>query len=425
MDSNGTLVLALIALVVLSGFFSASETAYTSLNRVRVKSLANAGNRRAERVLRLADRYDKLLSGILIGNNIVNILSASLATVLFVNLIGGSGVSVSTAVMTLVVLMFGEIAPKSIAKEHPEEIAFAFYPLLSGILLLLTPVITLATLWQRLIYRVFKPADDRGITEEELITIVEEAESGGEIDEHESELIRSAIEFNDLTVEDILTPRVDIVSVSVDDSPEEIARAFSQSGFSRLPVTDGGVDDIVGILHEKDFYTMQPGRQLRDVMTSPLCVMPTTRLSVLLKLLQKTKNHMAVVMDEYGGVLGIVTMEDILEELVGEIWDEHDEVVEDIEELSDGSFRVSGGASLDDLRERFDIPESFESVTVNGWVLELLGRFPQAGDEFDYGEMHIAVDRVAKRRVEQITITRIADGSDAANGESTHERTDS
>lgn len=424
MDSNGTLVLALIALVVLSGFFSASETAYTSLNRVRVKSLANAGNRRAERVLRLADRYDKLLSGILIGNNIVNILSASLATVLFVNLIGGSGVSVSTAVMTLVVLMFGEIAPKSIAKEHPEEIAFAFYPLLSGILLLLTPVITLATLWQRLIYRVFKPADDRGITEEELITIVEEAESGGEIDEHESELIRSAIEFNDLTVEDILTPRVDIVSVSVDDSPEEIARAFSQSGFSRLPVTDGGVDDIVGILHEKDFYTMQPGRQLRDVMTSPLCVMPTTRLSVLLKLLQRTKNHMAVVMDEYGGVLGIVTMEDILEELVGEIWDEHDEVVEDIEELSDGSFRVSGGASLDDLRERFDIPESFESVTVNGWVLELLGRFPQAGDEFDYGKMHIAVDRVAKRRVEQITITRIADGSYAANGESTHERTD-
>ena len=410
MDSTGSMIFILIALVALSAFFSASETAYTSLNRVRVKNLANAGNRRAEKVLKLADHYDKLLSGILVGNNIVNILSASLATVLFVSLIGSRGVSVSTAVMTIVVLMFGEIAPKSIAKERPEKIAFAFYPLLSFIVQLLTPVIYLTSLWQKLIYRVFKPAEEHGITEDELITIVEEAESEGEIDAHESELIRSAIEFNDLTAGDILTPRVDVVAVSIEDGADAVAHAFSESGYSRIPVYEDSIDNIVGILHEKDFYTLKEQKSLREMMAAPLCVAETTQLSVLLKLLQKTKNHMAVVMDEYGGVQGIVTMEDILEELVGEIWDEHDEVIEDIVELPDGSCRVSGGASLDDLRERFPIPESFESVTVNGWVLELLGRFPQPGDAFDYEALRITVEKVAKRRVEQITIAPISNG---------------
>ncbi len=404
MDSNGTLILYLIILVLFSAFFSASETAYTSLNRVRVKGLANAGNRRAAKVLSLAEKYDKLLSGILVGNNIVNILSASLATVLFVNLVGPRGVSLSTAVMTVVVLMFGEIAPKSIAKEHPEEIAFAFYPLLSLIIRLLTPIIHLCTLWQKLIYHIFKPSDDRGITEEDLITIVEEAENDGEIDAHESELIRSAIEFNDMTVGDILTPRVDMTAVSIDDDMDAIARAFGESGYSRLPVYQDSVDDIIGILHEKDFYTRKEGASIRDLMTPPLCVVPTTQLAVLLKLLQKTKNHMAVVMDEYGGVLGIATMEDVLEELVGEIWDEHDEVVQDIEELSDGSLRVSGGASLDDLREKIDIPGDYESVTVNGWVLEVLGRFPQPGDGFDFGDSRVTVEKAARRRVEQIHI---------------------
>ena len=407
MDSNGTLILSLIVLVAFSAFFSASETAFTSLNRVRVKNLAANGNRRAEKALALAENYDKLLSGILVGNNIVNILSASLATVLFVNLLGGQGVSVSTAVMTVIVLMFGEIAPKSIAKEHPEQIAFAFYPVLSAILKLLTPIIFLTSQWQRLIYRIFKPADDHGITEEELITIVEEAESDGEIDAHESELIRSAIEFGDLTAEDILTPRVDVIAVARTASYDEISRAFRESGYSRLPVYEDSIDDIVGILHEKDFYSLKDGETLDEMMTSPLCVVPTTQLAVLLKLLQKTKSHMAVVMDEYGGVSGIVTMEDILEELVGEIWDEHDEVVEDIVRLPDGACRVSGGASLDDLRELFDIPETFDSVTVNGWVTEVLGRFPQAGDTFDAGDMRVTVEKVGQRRVEQILIQPI------------------
>ena len=406
MDDNGTLILALIALVAMSAFFSASETAFTSLNRARLKAMANGGDRRAAKVLALSEDYDRLLSGILVGNNIVNILSASLATVLFVRLIGGAGVSVSTAVMTVVVLMFGEIAPKTIAKDRPEKVALAFYPLLNAILVLLTPIIFLTTCWQKLVYRVFRPTDDRGITEEELITIVEEAESGGEIDEHESELIRSAIEFNDMTAEDILTPRVDIVAAALHSTPDEIARIFEKSGRSRIPVYEDSIDDIVGILHEKDFYRLRGKVPLKEMMSEPLCVVPSTQLAVLLKLLQRTKNHMAVVMDEYGGVVGIVTMEDILEELVGEIWDEHDEVVEDIVQLSENAWQVSGGASLDDLRQIVPIGDDYESVTVNGWVLEVLGHLPQPGDAFDYDNLRVTVQRVARRRVEQIRIDR-------------------
>ncbi len=406
MDDNGILVLSLIALVALSAFFSASETAYTSLNRARLKSMAGGGDKRAEKALRLSEDYDRLLSGILVGNNIVNILSASLATVLFVRLVGGAGVTLSTVVMTVVVLMFGEIAPKSIAKDRPEPIALAFYPALSFIIRLLTPVIFLTSCWQKLVYRVFKPSQERGITEEELITIVEEAENEGEIDEHESELIRSAIEFGDLTAEDILTPRVNLTAVSVEDSPEEVARAFEESGRSRVPVYEDTIDNIVGILHEKDFYRLRDSKPLREMMTAPLCVVPSTQLGVLLKLLQKTKNHMAVVVDEYGGVVGIVTMEDILEELVGEIWDEHDEVVEDIVQLSENRWRILGGASLDDVRELFPIGEDFDSVTVNGWVLEVLGHFPNPGDTFEYEGLKVTVEKVAHRRVERITVEK-------------------
>ena len=272
--------------------------------------------------------------------------------------------------------------------------------------MVLAPIIFLTGCWQKLVYRVFKPGEDRGITEEELITIVEEAENEGEIDEHESELIRSAIEFNDLTAEDILTPRVDVTAVEVDDSADDVARAFERSGRSRVPVYEDDIDTIVGILHEKDFYRLRGKASIRKMMTAPLCVVPSTQLGVLLKLLQSTKNHMAVVVDEYGGVVGIVTMEDILEELVGEIWDEHDEVVQDVVQLSDTAWRVSGGASLEDLRELFPIGEEFDSVTVNGWVLEVLGHFPQPGDTFDYQGLHVTVERAARRKVEQIRIEK-------------------
>ena len=313
MDGNAAFTLViLIVLIFFSAFFSATETAYTSLNKVRLKNMANSGNRKAAKILALSENYDRLISTILIGNNIVNILSTSLATAMFVRMLGDSGVTVSTVVMTMVILLFGEVAPKSLARISNEKIAFAGYPLLTFSVKIFTPLSFLMGCWQKLMGRLVRDSEEHGITEEELITMVEEAESDGEIDSHESELIRSAIEFTDLCVEDILTPRVDMVAVDVTDTEQEIADQFAESGFSRLPVYEDNIDNIIGILHEKDFYRNRGSQSVREMMTKPIYVMPTTRLSVLLKLLQQSKGHMAVAADEYGGVIGIVTLEDIL-----------------------------------------------------------------------------------------------------------------
>ena len=397
-------IIALVFLVICSAFFSASETAYTSLNLVRMKRMAADGDARAAKVLKLAERYESLLSSILIGNNIVNILASSLATVLFVRALGNKGVTVSTLVITVVILLVGEVTPKNIAKEHAEAIAMKFYPVLFALTKLFTPLNWLLGCWQKLIGKVVKPAEDRGYTEEELITIVEEAENEGGIDAHESELIKSAIEFTDVDVEEILTPRVEVQAVELGASDDEISELFQESGYSRLPVYQETVDNIVGILHEKDFYANRGKVPVRELMSNPTYVMQNTKVSDLLKLLQKTKSHMAVVVDEYDGVQGIVTMEDILEELVGEIWDEHDEVVEEYRALPDGGYLVDGGANLDDMLELFDIHKEYDPVTVNGWVREELGRFPKAGDSFECDNLIVTVEKAEKRRATEIRV---------------------
>ena len=399
-------ILALVFLVICSAFFSASETAYTSLNLVRMKRMAADGDARAAKVLKLAERYESLLSSILIGNNIVNILASSLATVLFVRALGNKGVTVSTLVITVVILLVGEVTPKNIAKEHAEAIAMKFYPLLFMLTKLFTPLNWLLGCWQKLIGKVVKPAEDRGYTEEELITIVEEAENEGGIDAHESELIKSAIEFTDVDVEEILTPRVEIQAMELGASDDEISDLFQESGYSRLPVYQETVDNIVGILHEKDFYANRGKVPVRELMSTPTYVMQNTKVSDLLKLLQKTKSHMAVVVDEYDGVQGIVTMEDILEELVGEIWDEHDEVVEEYRALPDGGYLVDGGANLDDMLELFDVHKEYDPVTVNGWVREELGRFPKAGDSFECDNLIVTVEKAEKRRATEVRVVR-------------------
>ena len=399
-------IIALVFLVICSAFFSASETAYTSLNLVRMKRMAADGDARAAKVLKLAERYESLLSSILIGNNIVNILASSLATVLFVRALGNKGVTVSTLVITVVILLIGEVTPKNIAKEHAEAIAMKFYPVLFALTKLFTPLNWLLGCWQKLIGKVVKPAEDRGYTEEELITIVEEAENEGGIDAHESELIKSAIEFTDVDVEEILTPRVEIQAMELGASDDEISDLFQESGYSRLPVYQETVDNIVGILHEKDFYANRGKVPVRELMSTPTYVMQNTKVSDLLKLLQKTKSHMAVVVDEYDGVQGIVTMEDILEELVGEIWDEHDEVVEEYRALPDGGYLVDGGANLDDMLELFDIHKEYDPVTVNGWVREELGRFPKAGDSFECDNLIVTVEKAEKRRATEVRVVR-------------------
>lgn len=397
------IVLVLVFLVLMSAYFSATETAFTSLNRIRLKNMAYGGNKRAKLALELSDNYDKLLSTILIGNNIVNITSASLATVIFVAGFGDLGVTLSTVVMTIVVLIFGEISPKSIAKDSPERFAMFSAPLLKFFIVLLAPLNFLFMQWKNLLSKIFRAKDDRSITDEELLVMVEEARMEGGIDDNEGELIRNAIEFTDLEVLDIVTPRVDVVAVRKDMMREEIAAVFKNSGFSRLPVYEGSVDNIIGVILNKDFYNCSGEI---DSVIKPILYIPfSTKISALLALLQKSKTHIAVVTDEFGGTMGIVTMEDILEELVGEIWDEHDDVIEEIVPLEDGSYAVCGSANTGKLFELLHEDEPEDSASsVSGWVLEQIGKIPNEGDAFSFEGAEITVTKMDSRRVVEVRV---------------------
>ena len=403
MEAGGSIIV-LIILVALSAFFSATETAFLSFNKARMKSMAKQGVRRAQRVLDLEEKYDKLLSTILIGNNIVNILASSLATVVFIGYFGDMGVTLSTVVMTVVVLIFGEISPKTLAKDHADGLAMTIAPAIHLLMMLFTPFTWLFSQWKKLLTVIFPSKHDQGITDEELLTIVEEAEQEGGIDEHESDLIRSAIEFNDQSAEDILTHRVDVISVDVTDSMDEVEKTFRESGFSRLPVCEDNLDNVVGIIHEKDFYLKRNASSPCEVMRPALFVTTGARTAALLQSLQKAKSHMAIVTDEYGGTAGIVTMEDIIEELIGEIYDEHDEVVESFRKQPDGSYLIDCTAELDDFREEFNIQGEFDSSTVGGWVIEQLERIPEAGDSFVSENLSVTVTQVDTKRVMEICI---------------------
>ena len=408
-----TLWVALVILVGFSAFFSASETAFSSLNQIRLKSRAEDGDTSAARVLAMAEKYDKLLSTILIGNNIVNIAAASIGTILFTQMLGAErGATVSTIVLTIIVLIFGEVTPKSLAKEMPEKVATAVSPFLVLLLALMTPLTWLFTQWKKLLGRFVHSGEADTITEGELMTMVSEAENDGELTDRESELIRSAIEFDDVEVEEILTPRVDVVAVEDDISLEELAQTFAESGYSRLPVYHDTVDNIIGVVHEKDFYIarLKKSVTMEDLIAPTLYTTGSTQISQLLRTLREQHHHMAVVVDEYGGTEGIITLEDILEELVGEIWDEHDEATEDFRQQSDGSWLVSGSASVDDLYETLDLPEDedIDSNTVNGLVQEKTHHLPKVGDHFQLNDYEGVVTRTARRRVTEVRFTHTA-----------------
>lgn len=394
-------IIAMLACVICSAYFSATETAFSSLNRTRIKTLAEDGHKRAKLVLKLSNDYDRLISTILIGNNIVNILAASLGTLMFVKLLGEDiGATVSTVVVTVVVLIFGEISPKSIAKDFPEKFAMFSAPIIQFLIWILTPLNFLFWLWKKFLSLFLKKKDDEKLSQAELLMFVEEVQEGGSIDTNEGHLLRNAIEFGDLKAEDILTHRVDLEALPVDATPEEVAEQFENSKFSRLPVYKEDIDHIVGILHLKDFYgingiTTQP---ISEIMTPPLFIHRTEKISDLLKQLQATKSHMAVVVDEYGGTLGIVTMEDILEELVGDIWDEHDDVLEDVRNIGYDTYRVNCSMSMDDFCQQFDIDAQSESSTVNGWISEQLDKIPEKGDKFSYKNLDITVTDIDSHR---------------------------
>lgn len=381
-------VIAILVLILLSAYFSATETAFTSINRIRLKNTANDGDRKAKRVLEIGENFDKLLSTILIGNNIVNITMTSIATVLFVSWYGPTlGPTLSTVVITLVVLVFGEITPKSVAKEQPERFAMFSAPFLKVLVTVFTPLAWIFGKWKIFVTKLFHLESDRSITEEELLTLVEEAETEGGIDEEQSELIQNAIEFNDLEAYDVLTPRVDLVAIEIDTPKEDVAALFRYTGFSRIPVYEDDLDNILGILNQKDFhnYIVGTDRTIDEFVKPVVFVAASMKIAVLLKKMQTAKTHLAVIVDEYGGTEGIVTMEDIIEELVGEIYDEHDgATTQEIIQLQDGSYRVQCSGNLSKFFDFFDVEEELDVTTVNGWIVVALDDLPKVGDSFEY-----------------------------------------
>ncbi|GHV77634.1 hemolysin [Spirochaetia bacterium] len=403
------IILALLALLLCSAFFSAAETAFSSLNRIKLKNLANSGNKRAALALKLAENYDKLLSTVLIGNNIVNITASALGTVLFVGIFGNAGVSIATLVITVLVLLFGEISPKTMAKEAPEGFAMFSAPILRFFVWLFLPLNRLFTLWKGFIVKLFRVTGDRSVTEEELLTFVEEVRVEGGINAREENMIRRTIEFDDLTAAEIVTPRVDMAAVDITETPERIERKFYETGFSRLPVFRETIDHIAGVLLQKDFHygVLKQGKALEEVLKPVVFVTKSIKISRLLNKLQEKKSHMAVLVDEYGGTVGIVTIEDILEELVGEIWDEHDHVVEAITPLEPGAYRVLGNTALKDVLDLYGIEndDKTNATTVGSWAIETRGGVPREGDVFSFRNLNIRVTKALRHRVLELVVS--------------------
>jgi len=415
------LLLAIIILIMLSAYFSASEMAFTSVNKIRLMNMEANGNKRAGAVLRATENFDKLLSTVLVGNNIVNITSASIATLFFDSLIKSANLAttVSTVVMTVVVLIFGEITPKLFAKEKPEACAMLFYPLLKMLMIVLTPINLIFSGWKWLLRKIFKFKKTSTITEGELLTIVETAENEGELQEHESQLIRSAIEFEDLDVKDIMIPRINVIAVEENSDMESVYDKFVQHGFSRMPVYAENIDAVVGIIHEKDFYALlhDGGKDIKSIIQSSVCVSSSMKISTVLRMLQKAKVHMAIVVDEFGGTEGIVTLEDILEELVGEIYDEHDEIEILFKKVDDKTFIVSGDENVEDMYEKLDLsaPDDTESTTVSGYVTELMDKIPQTGEKLTLKDIEIEVTKASAKHVQEVKVTLLENEEEEKN----------
>lgn len=404
-------VIILVALLILSAFFSATETAFTSLNRTRLKLLADDGKKSAKKALKHAENYDRLLYTILIGNNIVNLTLATISTLLFSSIITNSeslSATLSTIISTVAVLIFGEITPKTLAKEFPEKVAMFVAPIMDFFTIILYPLNLVFTGWKLLLKKIFKFKSEDVITEQELLTYVEEANEDGTLDNNETELISSAIEFNDAEVGDILVPRVNVIAVEENTPMKDIRLVFSEHGFSRLPVYRRSIDTIIGMIHEKDFYAAYTSgaTDIKGIVTSMALATEHMKISDLLRSMQKQKVHMATVVDEYGGTLGIVTLEDILEELVGEIWDEHDEVVDYFTKLDDEHYLVDGNAELSEFFEIFSQEEDEESDsnTVSGWIIERSGDIPPIGYTFDYNNLTVTVTKRTLKKVLEVKV---------------------
>ncbi|HBJ97626.1 MAG TPA: HlyC/CorC family transporter [Clostridiales bacterium] len=414
-DGSVPLLICIIILILLSACFSLTETAFSCVNKIKMRAMSNAGNKKAEKVLNFVEnKFDKLISTILVGNNIVNLTCATISTIFFAKILrnGVNSSVISTIVMTVAVLIFGEITPKFLAKINPEKMSMAFYPFIVFFYYLFYPVNVVFGGWKWLIKKIFHIKNEEIITEQEIITVIEEAEEDGTIKEEETKLIRSVIEFDDLEVGDVLVPRVNVVAVEKNTDVEKIRRIFDKEGYSRLPVFDKTIDKIIGTIHEKDFFNnyLKGNKDITSIIQTAFFTTEHQKISVLLKQLQKNKVHIAIVLDEYGGTAGLVTLEDILEELVGEIWDEHDEIINYFKKVGENSYLIDGNAPLEDLFAKFEIAgeeDNFEALTVSGWITEKLGDIPHSGTKFVYKNISIEITKASIRKVLQIKATLI------------------
>lgn len=408
MDPWSTIAICVV-LLLLSAFFSSTETAFSSVSKIRLKNLADNGNKKAKTALYVAERYSKALTTILVGNNIVNIANSALATVFFVNIFGeAQGTVISTVVITIVVLIFGEVLPKNIAIDNAEKICITFAPVLKFLMVLLTPLSIILMGINKLYKKLARNSNHQepSVTEDELKYIIESIEEEGVLEQQESELVQSALEFDEKTAEEILTPRVDMVAIDIDDPVEEITELVLKERYSRIPVYRDNIDKIIGVLHTRDYLEALINNNEKpniEAMLQPAhFIYKTKKLSALLADFKYNKIHLAVVTDDYGGILGIVTMEDLLEQIVGEIWDEDEEVEKMSLKISDNKYEVSGDMPISDMLELFDKPTKYietESNSVGGWALEQLANIPEPGEQFIYKELEITIREVLDQRI--------------------------
>ena len=408
-------VAAAVVCVALSAFFSASEMALSSANRIRLGNLAEDGNKAAALALKLMDRFDDALGAILIGNNFVNIALSSIGSVIAISLFGERWAWLSTVIVTVTVIILGETVPKILAKRNANRLLPAVAGPLQAISWLLWPLTKLSVLFVTLLTKPFKgeePPDEGEAAVEELQSIIETAEDEAVLDEDRSELLRSALDFDEISASEVMTARVDIEAVDIKDRWDEIYATLCESSHSRIPVYEGSIDNVVGILLQNRFFKSMLDKRrpsIRRSLLKPCFVYKATKLPAVLETLRKNGQHMAVVTDEYGGVCGIITMEDVLEQLVGEIWDETDEVEPEMVERPDGSYELDGDMSIGDFTELLECEEGeleTESSTIGGWAIEQFGDFPEAGQSFEWENLEVTVLAMDGRRVDRLLVRR-------------------
>ena len=402
----GTYLTIMVVCLILSSFFSATETAFSAMNTTKLKTLAEKGNKNAALVCKLDEQYSRLISTILIGNNIVNIAMASVGTVLFTLKFGDMGATLSTIVVTIVVLIFGEISPKSIANNCPEQLAMLSAPVVQFLIWIFLPLNILFVGWQKLLTKIFHLEPSAKMSQEELLTLVNEVQEDGTIDEDEGGLLRNAIEFSDQEARDILIHRTDLAALPITATKDEIAEMFTETKFSRLLIYRDTIDDILGTIHRKDFYVGRgiTEKEVKDIISPAIYVLESEPIRMILKKQQKAKTHVAVVVDEYGGTCGIVTMEDILEELVGEIWDEHEEAEVLLRRIAPDTYLIDASMDFEEFAEYFKLNDESEMVSVSGWVMEQFGRVPEQGDQLTYKGLEIEVTKVGNHHVDEIRV---------------------